>query len=158
MRRYGSMIVWAMVAAALPVVAAHAADATPTTPSPAVKLSSLIPAPESASSVPSQGLQLETRPSGLSYRADAPAPALRPDDFRFDFAQRQASDSALRLSPVVSTPRTGWAFSGRVGPVRWLTPIDREGETKMRFWGRVPGQPRMPGMGNFNISLHYTFE
>jgi len=158
MRRYGSMIVWAMVAAALPVVAAHATDATPTAPSPAVKLSAPIPAPESASSVPSQGLQLETRPSGLTYKVDVAAAAPRPDDFRFDFAHRQASEAALRLSPVASTTRTGWAFSGRLGPLRWLSPIDGQGETKMRLFGRVQGQPRMPGMGNFNISLHYTFE
>jgi len=28
----------------------------------------------------------------------------------------------------------------------------------MRLFGRVQGQPRMPGMGHYNISLHYTFE
>jgi len=28
----------------------------------------------------------------------------------------------------------------------------------MRFGGRVKGQPRMPGMGLFNIGVHYNFE
>lgn len=158
MRRYGYMIVWAMTATALPVVAAYATEATPAAPSPAIESSPPSPAPEPAPSVPMEGLWFDARPAGLTYKVDVAAAAPRPDDFRFDFAHRQASEAALRLSPVVSTPRTGWAFSGRVGPVRWLTPIDGEGETKMRFGGRVPGQPRMPGMGNFNISLHYTFE
>ncbi|HLF39744.1 MAG TPA: hypothetical protein VI545_08680 [Burkholderiales bacterium] len=158
MRRYGFMIVWAMAATALPVVAAHAAEATPAAPSPAIESSPSSPAPEPAPSVPMEGLPFDARPAGLTYKADVAAAAPRPDDFRFDFAQRQASEAALRLSPVVSTPRTGWAFSGRVGPLRWLAPIDGEGETRMRLWGRVPGQPRTPGMGHYNISLHYTFE
>jgi hypothetical protein len=105
-----------------------------------------------------EGFQFDAKPAGLTYKANVAAAAPRPDYFRFDFAQRQAPEAVLRLSPVVSTPRTGWALSGRVGPLRWLTPIDGEGETKMRLWGRIPEQPRTPGMGNFNISLHYAFE
>jgi hypothetical protein len=105
-----------------------------------------------------EGFQFDAKPARLSYKVDLPAAAPRPDDFRFDFAHRQASEAAMRLSPVVSTPRTGWAFSGRVGPVRWLSPIDGEGETKIRLWGRIPEQPRTPGMGHYNISLHYAFE
>ena len=158
MLRQSAMIVWTMVATALPVVAAYATEATPAAPSPAIESSPPSPAPELVPSVPMEGLQFDAKPAGLTYKADVAAAAPRPDDFRFDFAHRQAPDAALRLSPVVNTPRTGWAFSGRVGPIRWLSPIDGEGETKMRLWGRVPGQPRMPGMGNLNIGLHYTFE
>jgi len=153
-----AMIVLAMAATALPVDAVYAAEATPPAPSPAIESSPSSPAPEPAPSVPMEGLPFDAKPAGLTYKADVAAAAPRPDDFRFDLAHRQASEAPLRLSPVVSTPRTGWAFSGRMGPLRWLTPIDGEGETKMRLGGRLPGQPRTPGMGNLNISLHYTFE
>jgi hypothetical protein len=151
-----AMIVWAMAATALPVDAVYAAAATPAAPSAAIESSP--PSPEPAPSVPTEGLQLDAKPAGLAYKMDVPAAAPRPDDYRFDFAQRPAPEAVLRLSPVVSTLRTGWAFSGRMGPLRWLTPIDGEGETKMRLWGRVPGQPSTPGMGTFNINFHYAFE
>lgn len=152
------MIVWAMAATMLPVNAVYAAAATPAAPSPAIENSAPSPAPEMVPPVSLEELQLEAKTAGLTYRADAAAAAPRPDDFRFDFARRPTSEAGLRLSPVASTPRTGWALSGRVGPLRWLSPIDGEGETKMRLFGRVQGQPRMPGMGRFNIGLHYTFE
>jgi len=153
-----AMIVWAIAATTLPAVGAYAAEATPAAPSPAIESSPPSLAQVPVPSVPMEGFQFDAKPAGLTYKVDLPAAAPRPDDFRFDFAQRQAPEAVLRLSPVVSTPRTGWAFSGRVGPVRWLSPIDGEGETKMRLWGRIPEQPRMPGMGNLNIGLHYTFE
>ena len=153
-----AMIVWALAATALPVVAAYAAEATPAAPAPAIESSPPSPAPELVPSVLMEGLQFDAKPGGLTYKVDVPAAAPRPDDFRFDFAQHPAQEAALRLSPVISASRTGWAYSGRVGPLRWLSPIDGEGETKMRLWGRVPGQPSTPGMGTFNINLHYTFE
>jgi hypothetical protein len=159
MRRYGSMIVWAMVAAALPAVAVYAADPTPTAPSPSAKISAPIPAPGPAPSVPSQGLRLESRSSGLNHKVNVPAPALRPDDFRFDLGDRSAgaTAAALNLTPVINPSRTGWHVSGRAGPVRWLTPLDGEGSTTMRFGGRIPGQPRMPGTGRFSLGIHYAF-
>ena len=153
-----SMMVWAMAATALLFVAVYAAAATPPAPSAAIESLAPRPAPEPAPSVPMEGLQLDAKTAGLTYRMDVLVAAPHPDDFRFDFARRPGPEAALRLLPVVSTPRTGWALSGRVGPLRWLTPIDGEGEIKLRLWGRVPGQPRTPGMGNLNISLHYTFE
>lgn len=153
-----AMIVWVRAATALPVVAAYAAEATPATPSPAIESSPPSPAPEMARSVPMEVLEFDAKPGGLTYKVDVPAAAPRPDEFRFDFAQRPAPEAAFRIAPVVSTPRTGWAFSGRMGLLNWLTPIAGEGEPTMRLGGRVPGQPRTPGMGNFNISLHYTFE
>jgi len=157
MLRQCAMIVWAMAATALPV-SAYATEATPAAPSPAIESSPSSPAPEMVLPVPLEELQFEAKPADLTYKADVAAAAPRPDDFRFDFARRPAPEAGPRLSPVASTPRTGWALSGRVGPLRWLSPIDGEGETKMRLFGRVQGQPRMPGMGHFNISLHYTFE
>ena len=153
-----TMIVWAIAATALPLVPAYAAEAMPAAPAPAIEISPPSSAPELVPSVPMGALQHDAKPAGLVYKADVPAAAPRPDDFRFDFAQHPAQEAALRLSPVVSTLRTGWAVSGRMGPLRWLGPIDGEGETKMRLWGRVPGQPSTPGMGTFNISLHYAFE
>ena len=154
-----AIIVWAMAATALPVVAAYAAAATPAAPSPAFESSPPSPAtPDRVPPVPMEGLQFDAGAAGLTYRVDGPAAAPRPDDFRFEVAQRPATEATLRLSPVIGTYRTGWAFSGRMGPLRWLGPIDGEGETKMRLWGTVPGQPRTPGMGTYNINLHYTFE
>jgi len=153
-----AMIVWVMAATALPVVAAYADEELPAAPSPAIESSAPSPAPEPAPSVLMEDLQFDAKPAGLTYKVEVPAAAPQPDDFRFNFAQRTAPEAALWLSPVAGAPRTGWAASGRVGPVRWLSPIDGEGETTMRLWGRVPGQPRAPGMGHYNISIHYTFE
>jgi len=65
---------------------------------------------------------------------------------------------SLNINTRSYASRPGWAFSGRVGPVRWLTPLDGEGDTRLRFGGRVPGQPRLPGMGLFNVGVHYAFE
>lgn len=153
-----ALIVWAMATSALPVVAAQAAEETPAAPAAAVESSPPSPAPELMLSVPVELFQPDSKPGGLSYQVDVPAAAPRPDDFRFDFAQHSASESTLRLSPVVSAPKAGWAVSGRMGPLRWLTPIAGEGESKMRLGAKVPGQPHTPGMGSLNISVHYTFE
>ena len=153
-----AIIVWAMAATALPVVAAHAAEATPAVPPPAIENTPSNQAAEPALPVPMEGLQSDAGAAGLTYKVDGPAATPRPDDFRFDFPQRPAPEATLRLLPVVTTYRTGWAFSGRMGPLRWLSPIDREGETKVRLWGTVTGQPRTPGMGSYNINLHYAFE
>ena len=153
-----STIVWAMAATALLFVAVYAAAATPPAPSAATESLSPSPAPERAPSVPMEGLQLDAKTAGLTYKLEAPAPEARAEGIRFDFTQRAAPATAPRFSPAVSAPRTGWAVSGRAGPLRWLTPIDGEGETKFRLWGRVEGQPRTPGLGNLNIGFHYTFE
>ncbi len=149
-----AMIVWVMAATALPVVATYADEELPAAPSPAIESS----APEPAPSVLIEDLQFDAKPTGLTYKVEVPAAAPQPDDFRFNLAQRPAPEAALWFSPVAGASRTGWAASGRVGPVRWLSPFDGEGETKMRLWGRVPGQPRTPGMGHYNIIIQYTFE
>ena len=119
--------------------------------------------PAASSSTPASdtsSLSLQARTSGLKFEAD-PATFYglpRHDNHHYGLASGSTSASALNLSASSAAARTGWGFSGRVGPVRWLTPLDGEGETKMRFGGRVPGQPRLPGMGNFNVSIHYAFE
>ena len=153
-----AMIVSVMAATALPVVAAYAAEATPAAPSPAIESSPPSPAPEWVPSVPMEGRQFDAKPAGLNYKLDVPAAAPRPDAFRYDFAQRPAPEAVLRLTPDITTLRAGWALSGRMGPLRWLSPIDGEGGATMRLWGRVQGQPATPGLGSFNISIHYTFD
>jgi hypothetical protein len=156
----GAMIVWAMAATVLPLAAGYAAEATP--PAAAFPIESTppnaSPAPEPVSTDPVESVLLDARPVGLNYKFDAPAPEPLPNGLRFDFARRPASASALRFSPAPSGPRPGWAFSGRAGPLRWLTPLDGEGGTKVRLWGRIPDQPRQPGLGNLNMSIHYSFE
>jgi hypothetical protein len=81
-----------------------------------------------------------------------------PPDPENGSAGLSAGESKLKLSRAAYAPRPGWEVSGRVGPLRWLTPIDGEGEKQVRLGGRLPGQPRMPGMGLFNIGIHYNFE
>jgi hypothetical protein len=156
----GAIILGAMAATVLPLAAAFSAEATFVAAAPAIESNDLNapPAPglESVDAVDS--VPLDARPVGLNYKLDEPAPDFRPDGPRFDFAQRTASASALRLSPAPAGSRTGWAFSGRAGPVRWLTPLDGEGQTTLRLWGRIPDQPRVPGLGRFNMSIHYRFE
>jgi len=104
------------------------------------------------------------------------APSARPDDFRIDSvigaasSYSRAGDSpyapplgapagtGLKLTPAPGSIKPGWEMSGRVGPLRFLSPLDGEGDTKLRLGGRLPGQPRMPGMGLFNVGIHYNFE
>lgn len=117
-----------------------------------------------------------SRAEGLFYIAPTATLPSRADDFRLDPAASAAAHSSraedslfrrpggtagatgLRLSPAPYAPKPGWEVSGRVGPLRFLSPLDGEGETRLRLGGRLPGQPRMPGMGLFNLGLHYNFE
>lgn len=62
-----------------------------------------------------------------------------------------------RYAPAAVPPKLGWGWSGRLGPLRWLGPLDGEGETRLRLGGRVSGQPQMSG-SRINIGIHYTFE
>jgi hypothetical protein len=107
-------------------------------------------APEAAPSAPSQGLRYENeRP----VAADA-----RPEEQRYELSSYSGVASALKAAPTSVMNRPGWNWSGRVGPMRWLGPIDGEGgETTLRL-GRVPGQPRVSGLGKFHVVVHYTFE
>ena len=106
------------------------------------------------------GLNVQSRTTELKFEADPTTFYALPrhDNHHYGLASGSVPASALNLAPSSAAARTGWGFSGRVGPVRWLTPLDGEGETKMRFGGRLPGQPRLPGTGNFSVSIHYAFE
>ena len=156
----GAMILWAMAATVLPLAAAFAAEATTGAVAPAIEPThpNAPPAPEPVSVDPVESVPLDAKPVGLNYRLEAPPSDSGPDDLRFDFAQRPASATALRFSPALGGSRPGWAFSGRAGPVRWLTPLDGDGQSTLRFGGRIPDQPRAPGLGRLNMSIHYSFE
>lgn len=194
MRRYLTVLVPAIATAWLPVIAVHAADATPR-PRSEVAVGPLAqPQPAAARQDSPAGIHLESRLSGLKVNGEAsavsppsdepryglvapvavPSPrasdfrpgpvngeapsSLRPEDYSYGFSSRAARESGLRLSAPAGTTKAGWELSGRVGPLRWLSPLDGEGETKLRLGGRAPGQPRMPGMGLFNVGIHYNFE
>ena len=159
MLRHRAVRVSAILATIMPVFPAYATDSVPATqPDGAVTLQQLFrPASPQLSSVP--GIVSESRATGLRIGTEAASSFSRPSyGLSSGAAIGAATSSALKLSPTIYVPRTGWQMSGRVGPVRWMTPLDGEGETALRFGGRVPGQPRMPGMGLFNVGIHYTFE
>lgn len=69
-----------------------------------------------------------------------------------------ASKPLLNLNRGPVAPRTGWEMSGRLGPLRWLAPLEGDGETQVRLGGRLPNQPRMPNMPPLNVGIHYSFE
>jgi hypothetical protein len=151
-----TMTMWAIAVVILPHSPAFAEEATPGSP-----VSIIETAPSTAATAPADVpgvIVFHARSSGLNYKLDVRDPVPLPEEFRFDFAHRPAPSTGIRLTPVAGVNRGGWAFSGRAGPVRWLTPITSEGSTVMRFGGRVPDQPRTPGLGNFNLSIHYAFE
>lgn len=105
---------------------------------------------EPALSVPAEGSR--------SWYDRAAAVESSLDDLRDGYSSHPGFESALKLAPSSVMLRTGWNWSGRIGPMRWLGPLDGEsGEFKLRL-GRVEGQPRPPGLGKFNVSIHYTFE
>ena len=158
MARHRAVLVSAITATVMPVLSACAADPVSVTqPNDTSALQQQFrPALPRPSTAP--GIRPERRQGGLRLETEAASTSSRPDDHRYGFASGAAARSALKQSPAISSHKTGWQFSGRLGPVRWLTPLDGDGETRMRFGGRLPGQPRMPGMGLFNIGVHYTFE
>ena len=155
MLRHRAGLVSAILATVMPVFAADAADSLlATQPDGAVTLQQLFrPASPQPNSAP--GIVAETR---AAVEAGATYSFSRPGDHRYGLASGAATSSALKLSPTIYIPKTGWQLSGRVGPVRWMRPLEGEGETALRFGGRLPGQPHMPGMGLFNVGIHYTFE
>jgi hypothetical protein len=159
MLRFGAVAVSAMALTALPAGTACGAEATPTAePAPAFQ-----PAPHLQSqfrfrAAPAwPGTASGPRVDTLSgpHPEGAALPASGGDANPYGLASGAGS---LNINAKSYASRPGWAFSGRVGPVRWLTPIDGEGDTMLRFGGRVPGQPRLPGMGLFNVGVHYAFE
>lgn len=155
MRKWHASLVWVVTATAVPPWFAYASD-TARSPAEAVA------GPPQLASVPETPFLLGTRTGhrslGLRLKLDPPVDSSLPGDLRYDPADRGAAAPAVRFSPVAGAEKAGWHFSGRVGPLRWLTPLDGEGDTKIRLGGRVSGQPRTPGMGIFSLGIHYTFE
>jgi hypothetical protein len=157
MPRHRTVLVSAITATVLPVLSVYAADPAPASrPESASAVSQpILPTPSQPAAVPAARPESWSAP-GLNF--DPETVPYRAFSRRDGLAGGAASSSPLKVTPANPASRTGWQFSGRVGPVRWLTPLEGEGETRMRFGGRVPGQPRMPGMGLFNVGVHYTFE
>lgn len=158
MSRRRAVLVSALSATIMPVFAAYAADSLPVTQlDGAVTLQQLF-RPASPQSLSTPGIRSDSRAAGLSFETGSASSFSRPSDHRYGLASGAAASFALKLSPTIYAPKTGWQLSGRLGPVRWMTPLEGEGGTAVRFGGRVPGQPQMPGMGLFNVGIHYTFE
>ena len=153
MPRHRAVLVSAIMATVLPAFSVYAADPAPSAPPDTTGTLHPLPfrpAPDSQSA----GLKLESEAASLPVFTFS----RRDDHRRRGPASGAPAGSPLKLAPANAALRTGWQFSGRVGPVRWLTPLEGDDATRMRFGGRVPGQPRMPGLGRINIGVHYTFE
>lgn len=157
MPRQVAMLVWAVAAILLPPLATYASDLIHPSQPEAVTSQQQHAGLGLARNFSLSAVSPERRSLRLSFRLDATALTAEPDDFRYGLASRGAIEPALKWSADTSASRAGWHFSGRLGPMRWLTPLDGEGEAKIRFGGRLPGQPRMPGMGRFNVGIHYNF-
>ena len=164
--------IWVSVIAAmsLPVLAAYAAEPKPASepsvvsPLPA-PVSKPAESPVASAPEPQPGLKLDLAPaspdgqSGLfRYGSGDTAnyATSRPASRAYSLGSQGIPQTRLNLAPQASEPKTGWETSGRVGPLRWLNSAD--GETKMRFGGRVKDQPRIPGPSLFNLGIHYKFE
>ena len=94
--------------------------------------------------------------TGHGFRYGHDAAAIRVDDFRHGISARAALK--LQVAPVSILNKTGWSWSGRAGPLRWLGPIDDEGGELMLRLQRIPGAPRQAGLGRLHVGIHYTFE
>jgi hypothetical protein len=144
-------LIGGFLAAALSAGTAHAGEVLPD--SRAVVTSGV----PYVSASPRVGIKFPDRGRSFEPGAFAPEPGLDAETLRL----RAGDPASAEPRPLLSSPRRviepGWQFSGRVGPLRWLTPLDHEGESEMRFGGRVYGQPRMPGMGHFNVGINYNF-
>src|SRR5688572_1844453 len=91
--------------------------------------------------------------TGHVFRYGYDAAGTRPEDFRQGISARAALK--LKVAPVSIMDRTGWNWSGRLGPVRWLGPLDGErGELMLRLQ-RIPRAPRPEGLGRVHSIIHY---
>ena len=156
MPRHRAVVVSAITATVLPILPVYAAELAPASrPEPVSAISQpFFPTLSQAAATP-----VVPPDAGIAgLKPDAEAAPFHSFSRRDGLAMGPAPGTSLKVAPTNPAFRTGWQFSGRVGPVRWLTPLEGEGETRLRFGGRVPGQPRLPGMGLFNVGIHYTFE
>jgi hypothetical protein len=94
--------------------------------------------------------------SGEGFRYGYDAAGSRAEDSPQGIPARSALK--LKAAPVSIMDRTGWSWSGRLGPVRWLGPLDGESGELMLRVQRIPGAPRPAGLGRLYVSIHYTFE
>ncbi len=94
--------------------------------------------------------------TGDGFRYGHDAAGSSEEDFRHGISTRPLPK--LKIAPVSIMDRTGWSWSGRLGPVRWLGPLDGEGGELMLRVQKIPGAPRPAGLGRVHISIHYTFE
>lgn len=97
---------------------------------------------------------LPSTADGFRYGHDATAGS--EGDFRQGISTRPLPK--LKIAPISIMNRTGWTWSGRLGPVRWLGPLDGEGGDLTLRLQRIPGAPRPEGLGRFHIGIHYAFE
>jgi hypothetical protein len=116
--------------------------------------SMLAPADRDARALPAPS----AAPDLYRYSQDSTgAPDPRAEEGAYGLSDRAALEPLRIASPSLMN-RTGWSWSGRLGPLRWLGPVDGEpGEFMLRL-RRIPGQPRIEGVGRFHIGIHYTFE
>src|SRR5215510_3831977 len=124
MLRHRAVLVSAILAAIMPVFPAYAADSLlAAQPDSAVSLQQLFRT--SPQSLSASGIVSETRTAvSPSFETGTAAAFSRPSDHRYGLGSSvAASSSTLKLSPSTYVPKTGWQMSGRVGPVRWMTPL-----------------------------------
>ncbi|HEX6827682.1 MAG TPA: hypothetical protein VF104_01750 [Burkholderiales bacterium] len=149
-----AIVVSAMVTAILPPAMARAAEAAGPPPIIENGVAATPPAPID----PPEGIHFDTHPARAYYALDTRDFTPQADSYRFDFERLPAPTIDIRLEPALSAIRTGWAISGRAGPMRWTTPLGGENSTVVSPGGRDPVQPGAPGPGTFYLSVTYVFE
>jgi len=164
-------LVSAITVSSWPADVAHAADAAAQAPASPPGQSQPALRPETPA--PPVPRPVDLRPANLTFAAsplarqddprpgfavDAASASARPATFAPGYSATAAAGPTLKLSRGPSAPRTGWEMSGRLGPLRWLTPLAGEGETQLRLGRRLENQPRMEGMPPINVGVHYSFE
>jgi hypothetical protein len=157
MRRYFAVLLWTVTATLLPGQAAYASETPESQSLQAATVSDQPAVLDLGSPVVMPRIGPGTRLPSFRSRLNAPASSLRADDYRYDSAKHGAAGPAINFAPAESADSAGWHASWRLGPVRGLTPLDHEGESKMRFGGRLPGQPRIPGTGIVNFAMYYAY-
>lgn len=157
-----AVLVSAIAVSSWPVVCAQASDTPAVAQSPAASPQAQ-PAAYHVELPPANGRVAPARsaPQDSLRQNDAVLAAsasARPATFAPAYVAPVAAKPTLNLDRGPAAPRTGWEMSGRVGPLRWLAPLEGEGETQVRLGGRIQNQPRIPNMPPLNVGIHYSFE